>query len=441
MSRCHLSHELPWASLESAYLLPRELQRLHLSHPTPPRSWTYEQQRRGVPPPPSYVAAISAYNASTLATRKAAEHFARRFCATMEAFSVSERRKHSDEDVMAVREVLTESDRQAHPTFFDVPHLFDRWRELGDWCEDEQSAEVEPLQRQEMDQEEEEEDEVEGGEGARPDAVHANVLQPPAGAEAPPRPRTPPVLRQHPAVQGYWTEHATCDADALKWLLFNDRLLPLLALIRRCPSRFNHYPHDLLTNKHRGAQLEYYFPRLLLFFYVHLNLAIALGETAGHGAVCPKPSTRSPPSTSPYHAELTGWLCWSTPESCDAGHDPVLNEWVRPFLRRRVHRRDEWLKWGGGGLREWDLDVGRCEELCRAVWRVLVHMDVLVRAVEERRHELERDERGGGGGEEVEADGKPPVEGLDWRLLLTDVEGLRDAFFEAELPQFAAAHE
>lgn len=381
MSRCHISHELPWANAEAACFFPRELLRLQLSYPTPPRSWGWEQRKSGVPPPPSYIAAVQAYNDATRPARKRAQHFVRRFCATISAFSRTERAKYTDEEVMGVREVLTEKDRQEWPDLFAFPGMFEEWNDMGGWCENEQSGEIEPLEDEDEQQEQEEEEQDDGEEDDQEEEEAGPAHQ---------APHIPVILRE--PVPVYRLDHVLCDlVDVLKWLLFNDRLLPLLALVRRCPSLFDHYQWRLLTNRYQTQCTISGFDELLVHLYLHLNLAIALGETAGRGPVTrdgqPQPSYCA---DSPYHSDLTSFLHYLTPESCSAGHEAALNELLRPHLVRREGPKEEMGK-RSTGLREWDFDLSRCEALCKAVWKVMVHMDVLVREIETRRAELRRE--------------------------------------------------
>lgn len=165
----------------------------------------------------------------------------------------------------------------------------------------------------------------------------------------------------------------------LKWLLFNNHLVTLLELIRRCPSRFiNSKYSDILTN---WLIKETCFDRLIFQFYIHIIVAITFGETGGHGAVDPKPSNpaRNPDINYPYHHELVSLLNWQTPQSSDGGYDAAFNILLRPFLQSRKEDRSskDWR-----GLRMWDLDLTRCEELCGQLWRVMVHMNVIVKEIQ-----------------------------------------------------------
>jgi len=211
----------------------------------------------------------------------------------MDDFSRSERQRHSEEDILAVLDVFTEKDREKHLIIFENLLWFDEWRELASWSELEHSADVAPIDNREDDD----------------DALH---------------PLAQPVY-----VLSFGTDHADCEDDVLKWLLFNDRLLPLLALFRRCPSYFHSYSYRLLRNKHNGAKLEYPLYIFLLRLYIYLNLVIAFGETAGRGRVSVREDRRE--GDSPYHDEFTDFLLSYTPHTSDASADPILNEFLCHF--------------------------------------------------------------------------------------------------------------
>jgi len=75
-------------------------------------------RKNNQPKPPEYAAKIAAYNAAIAPIRESTTRFIKRFTATMNFFTRSERNKYSNDDIMNTTTVLTDRDRVDYPEFF-----------------------------------------------------------------------------------------------------------------------------------------------------------------------------------------------------------------------------------------------------------------------------------------------------------------------------------
>ena len=358
MSRCHLSHLLPWDNLVHCYDLPAQMREHRISRPVDPRP---NDQRDTLPLPPKYVTQLAAYHAFTLPARKRSRHFLRRFSRAVTEFANSEMGKYSDEEVMAVREVLTEQDRHDFPDLFSYATVFDEHCEIASWRELTTSSEVEPAPS-----EEEDDEPAEGEEGEERDQDDD------AAADEPPTPRIHRVPAYQLALfQPYQSLWGT--VDVLKFLILQQRTLPLLALLRRCPEQLSPHRGMVMRNRICNQWCLNYFVSGLLGLYLHVNLAIAWGETGGGGRKrTSKPKWEETLGDAAYHAELHWWLRDNTPDQNDGGHDAAFNALLQPFLTLYTVTVSGRGKYPDVEVPKWTLRVDRCEELCRRLFAVFV---------------------------------------------------------------------